>query len=170
MKDALVLFLANYKDANCEKLSNDEWALIEELTIVFRPLYTATLELSGEKFTTLSKVLPLTSKLLAIYSKPNPKDSPQAKEVRKTIHDGLKSQFKDVETSDTITNATIFDPRFKDYFFKKTKRSWAIAAAKSDALYEASIDTDEIIASLNDNDDDMEDDSTPGPEVNIDKK
>ena len=139
MKDALVLFLASYKDDDSEKLSNDEWTLIEELIVVFRPLYTATLELSGEKFTTLSKVLPLTTKLLEIYStKPNPNDSPQAKEVRKMIHDSLKNQFKDVETNETITNATIFDPRFKDYFFKKSKCHSAISAAKLDALSEAS--------------------------------
>ena len=141
MKDAMVLFMANYKDA--DKLDGEEWALIEELTIVFRPLYTATLELSGEKFTTISKVLPLTSKLLGIYSKPNPKDTPQAKEVRKAIYESLKIQFKDVESNDILTNATLFDPRFKDYFFKKTKRTSAICTAKLDALKEATIESDE---------------------------
>ena len=132
MKDAVILFLATYKD-NSEKITVKEWNLIAELRIVFRPLYAATIELSGEKFTTLSKVLPLTSRLLTFYAKINHNDSLEAKEVRKSIHDSLKVQFKEVESNELLTNATIFDPRFKDYFFKKTKRQEAISNAKYDA-------------------------------------
>ena len=164
MKDPMVLFSASYKD--CEKLSTEEWDLIEELTIIFKPLYSATLELSAEKFTTLSKVLPLTNKLLAIYGKANPDDSPKAKEVRKTIYEGLKNQFKDVESNEMICNATLFDPRFKDYFFKKTKRTSAILAAKLDAVREATIDADGTIDE-DDDTSDMEEQATLDKEVII---
>ena len=147
-EDAVALFLVTYKDCKI-KLSAEEWDLIKELTLVFRPLYTATNELSGEKFTTISKIIPLTSRLMDLYSKPKEKESTLSKEIRKMIHDGLKTQFKDIE-SELLTIATIFDPRFKTQFFKKTKRQAAINLAKSDVMNEANdvdveaIEEDEI--------------------------
>ena len=157
MEDAVVHFLATYKGIEI-RLSTEEWDLIKELTVVFRPLYTATLEMCGEKFTTISKVFPLSSRLITLYSKPNEKDSQQPKEVRKMIYESLKKQFKDVESNDLYTNATVFDPRFKTSFFKQYKKSSIINSAKSDVLEEAEAMAKDDVVAMEDED---EIDDTP---------
>ena len=65
LKDALELFWSRYcKDF---KLTEDEWTLLKELCETLGPLYAATLELSSEKHCSISKIIPLTNRLLSIY-------------------------------------------------------------------------------------------------------
>ena len=49
------------------KLTEQEWTLLEELCETLGPLYAATLELSAEKHTSISKIVPLTNRLKSIY-------------------------------------------------------------------------------------------------------
>ena len=65
LREALEYFWLRY----CKefKLTETEWTLLKELCEVLGPLYAATLELSSEKHTSISKVVPLTNRLLSIY-------------------------------------------------------------------------------------------------------
>ena len=157
MKDAIVLFLAGKSNKDAIQITEKEWELIQELTIVYRPLKTATNELSGEKFTTLSKVIPLATRLLDLYSKQNDEESDEAQAVRKLIYESLKKQFKDVDSSEMLTCATLFDPRFKDQYFtpKSLIRSAAIYAAKHEAQKEAT-EEPEVVEGNEDNDEPSE--------------
>ena len=156
MKDAIVLYLAGKNNKDAIQITEKDWEFIQELTVVYRPLKTATNELSGEKFTTLSKVIPLATRLLDIYSKVNVEESDEAQTVRKLIYESLKKQFKDVDSSEMLTCATLFDPRFKDQYFKPSLiRSAAIYAAKHEAQKEAS-EEPEVVEGNEDNDETSE--------------
>ena len=157
MKDAVVLFLASKSNKDGIQITEAEWELIGELTVVFRPLKTATNELSAEKFTTLSKVIPLATRLTELYSKPNPHESDEAQGIRKMIYESLKKQFKDYDSSEILSSATLFDPRFKDQYFKPKSliRSAAIYAAKDEALKEAT-EEPEIVGDDENNDEPSE--------------
>lgn len=132
-KDALILYFAQYNIE--EPLDEEDWMLIEELCVVLRPLLLATNELSAEKFTTLSKVVPMISLLQETYSKPGVNESETTKMVRKVVADGLKDKFKGIETDQTYANATILDPRFKNLAFPtKSTGSLGVKSAKLDAV------------------------------------
>ena len=134
-KDGLILYLVQYNVDKENVLDEDDWELIEELCVILRPLWLATKELSGEQFTTLSKVVPMISQLLEAYTKNSPGESETAKEVRKLVADGLKKHFNGIDTDPTYTNATIYDPRFKNLVFStKSKGEQAVKLAKIDAV------------------------------------
>ena len=59
-KDALVLFLADDEDLS---ISGTDWSNIKIFVEVLEPLYVCTMEICAEKFTTLSKVVPLITNL-----------------------------------------------------------------------------------------------------------
>ena len=67
LKAALELFWSKY----CQdyKLTAEEWTILEELRDAMGPLYAATLELSSEKHTSISKIIPLTNRLKNIYER-----------------------------------------------------------------------------------------------------
>lgn len=135
MKDVMVLYFDKYKVDNTNKLTDADWSLIESLLPVFRPLYLATNELSAEKYTTLSKVIPMIRQLMSTYSANRANENTLLKEVRKTILESLKAKFKDLETDSIYTNSSIFDPRFKDLVFStKAKALAAVSQAKNDAI------------------------------------
>jgi len=135
-KDALILYFAKYNIAN--PLNDDDWKLVEDLAKVLRPLYLFTREMSAEKSTTLSKVIPLVSMMLKAYAPNQVKhknDSKTAKELRKKILESLKSKFNGIESDPIYTNSSIFDPRFKDLVFAtKNDAQVATTVAKAEAV------------------------------------
>jgi len=132
MRQALVLFFDEY-DMD-ERITEEEWKLLGTLKTVLRPLYLMTLELSAEKLTTLSKVLPVYSVLHDAYSNVASETKNEGK-YRKLLLDGLKSQFKDIDNQEVYTNATVFDPRYKSLVFStQTKAQQAEKQAKADAM------------------------------------
>ena len=61
-----------YKPWRCDtckenELTKQEWSLLHELLKALEPMYEATMELQGEKFTSVSKIIPLTQSLLEVY-------------------------------------------------------------------------------------------------------
>ena len=136
MKDALILYFVEHKIDKSDILSEEDWSLLEELKLVLRPLYQATNELSAEKFTTLSNVVPMVNSLLQAYAPKNDKsESETAKKCRSLIHESLKAKFNDIETNEIYTNSCLFDPRYKNVVFtSKLKAQKAVEAAKKDAI------------------------------------
>ena len=88
LKEALKMFFT--RECTEYALTEEEWTLIEELVEVLKPLFLATQELSGEKFTSISKVIPLTQSLLDIYydeqyANPDKVDEPLAYSVSRVL-------------------------------------------------------------------------------------
>ena len=136
-KDAIILYLATYNVDNEDRdlIDDGDWDLIKELSVLLRPLWLATKELSAEKNTTLSKVLPMVSVMLDSYAANYENESQIAKEARRLIFEGLKDKFSGMDCNQTYTSATIFDPRFKNLVFAtKTKAQNAVNQAKADAV------------------------------------
>ena len=138
LKDALVLFFAQEKSD--KSLTNEEWQDVEDLVQLLRPLYDATVEISGEKFTTMSKVIPLSNLLLSYYGS-------EAKECmvgrfKKELSKSLQARFRWAEGFLNYAVATILDPRFKQVAFSSPlKVSQAVTMAKAEALREAGDDS-----------------------------
>ena len=160
MRRALVLFFDEINIASDEKLSNEDWKLLETLKTILRPLYLVTLELSSEKMTTLSKVLPVYSILHDAYSADV--QSREEKEYRKILLDGLKHHFKELDTREVYTNSMIFDPRYKSVAFStKSKALLAEKEAKADAMKTAVLN-ESSTEDINDKpDDNEEEEKTP---------
>lgn len=162
MRQALVLFFDEINIDSDEKLNDEDWKLLGTLKTVLRPLYLVTLELSSEKMTTLSKVLPVYSILHGAYSADVP--NKEEKEYRKVLLDGLKHHFKDLDTQEVYTNSMIFDPRYKSHAFSsKSKALLAEKEAKADALKTAVANesSTEDINDKSDENDDEEEEKSP---------
>lgn len=135
MKDAMVLYFAEQNLKPDEVLTDQDWKLMTEVTKALRSLYLVTLELSGEKHATLSKVVPIVNLLLEEYSIDKPNQSEIAKECRKLIHDSVQKHFEGIESNEIYACSTIMDPRFKQIAFStNTKGNHAINQAKMVAV------------------------------------
>lgn len=135
LKDAMVLYFSDYYIDKDDILTEDEWKLMTEMLIVLRPLYLVTVELSSEKNTTLSKVIPIANQLQETYLTVK-NESPIAKMLRETILDGLKHYFVGIENNEIYTLSTILDPRFKNLGFStKAKANEATKLAKAEATF-----------------------------------
>lgn len=162
LKDALELFFA--KECKEHQLSAEEWTLAEQLVKVLRPLYEATMEISGEKFTSISKVIPLVNRLIEIYydmNYANPSMNEDVsynaqmvqkvgggirfkykiKKVHEVINDfkqnigsNLVKRFGDNEQNQTMRMATFLDPRFKQFGFSNPD---VVKLASNDSAIEA---------------------------------
>jgi len=138
MKDALILFFAEYKmdkKSKLEFLDEEDWENLVQMSVVLRPLYLVTKELSAEKHTTLSKVIPILTRLTDIYSKKIENENSIGKELRTKVLAKLEETFKICDTDEIYSISTIFDPRFKNLGFQnRTKAITAETLAKSDAI------------------------------------
>lgn len=146
MKDALTLFFTEYKLNPEDILKSNDYKLIDEILPVLKPLYLITLELSGEKVTTLSKVIPLVNILYGSYSTEKA-ESKQAKDFRKLVLEHLNKQFPAIEFEEVFACSTVLDPRFKNIPFQTTTKAQnAVSLAKSHAIAVAlkNENTDEI--------------------------
>ena len=154
MKDAIVLYLVEQNLDRNETLNDHDWKLMLDVTTVLRPLYLFTLEISGEKNATLSKVIPMVNILLDEYSSTEPNETKMVKDCRQLIHDALKKQFDGIESQDTYVTSTILDPRFKNVGFSNKNKLKAVNQAKYLVLSMAHGDkTDENIEDFSDEDD-----------------
>ena len=115
-RPAVALFLATPEGENFS-FENLEWKIIDQALQVLEPMYDVTVEISGEKYVSGSKVIPLTKILLAGYVRMlrqygHPTDIPPvALEFRHTfanaVHQGLLHHLERVEDVDQLALATL---------------------------------------------------------------
>ena len=136
LKEALVLFFVQEK---CDDaLSPQDWNDVDGLVQVLRPLYDATVEISAEKFTTMSKVIPLTNLLFSFYGE---EESGVVGCFKKEIFKSLRNRFHWAEGFTNYAVATMLDPRFKQVAFSGPLQvTHACNMAKSEALKEITAD------------------------------
>ena len=119
-------------DIDFENLDYSEWNLVEAIIEVLQPFEWATKTLSGDKYATLSMVIPLMSSIL-INLREMRCTVAAAEIVRKALIQAVEKRFSDMEIDQTITSACILDPRFKTYMFIDTlNRLKAVEALRSE--------------------------------------
>jgi hypothetical protein len=115
-----ILVYTNEEQAHESDISTEDYKLMDNLVDVLEPAEVATTALSGEKYSTLSVLIPLLTAMVVQLKQLKLTDS-----VAKTIRDDLvrtiDEQFLDTEKSKLATCATLLDPRFKAKCFLKTE-------------------------------------------------
>ncbi len=114
LKDAVTLLLAQPGlDKDMLPLSSSTWDDIDQAVKLLKPCYEATVELSGEKVSTGSKVIPLSKVLMANYAaaERESEEGSTRKELAHHILRNLNWRFEDVEDVRILAMATLVDPR-----------------------------------------------------------
>ncbi|CAH0397643.1 unnamed protein product [Chilo suppressalis] len=92
----------------------EEWKCIEQVSIILKPFYKATVEMSAENYLVASKAIILTSSLINIcdnFTKQELYDP--VKNLAEKLKDAMLSRLGNLETNETICLSTVLDPRFK---------------------------------------------------------
>ena len=108
MKSALNLFLVE-EDTNLCGLTNSEWKLLDSLIDILQPVEAATRMLSGDKYSTLSLVIPMISAMIVNLKKIKVCDD-SLKTLKDTLITNIKTRFLNIETNKYYTSSTILDP------------------------------------------------------------
>lgn len=90
---------------------------IKEVLEILKPIEEVSREISGEKYLTSSKVIPIVNCLTRKLQKLNP-STEGAKELLKITLQELKHRFGPIEQVSLLAFATILDPRFKKIHFQ----------------------------------------------------
>ncbi len=112
-----------------------QWEIIDQAVSPLRPCYEATEELSGEKFSTGSKVIPLTKMLMSYYAKADREanDGSLTKELSQLILNNLNARFGVFEDARILAMATLLDPRFKNKCFRsQEKKKYALTCLEKE--------------------------------------
>ena len=72
----------------------NEWKVIDELIEVLAPFNLATETMSGEKYPTISMMIPLLHKLLNVSLKISDNDDACTKEIKKAISNDLCTKYQ----------------------------------------------------------------------------
>lgn len=106
-------------------LSGSEISIASSVLLILRPLEVATKEVSGDKYCTSSKIIPLVRCILSKITS-TVVGEPVAKEVQKLALYEMKKRMGPIEHVTALAIACILDPRFKKMHF-----SDAIACSNS---------------------------------------
>lgn len=97
-------------------LSGSEMSTVSSVVMVLRPLEAATKEISGDKYCTSSKIIPLVRCMLSKITSAIIED-PTAKEVQKLAINEINKRMGPIEHVTALAIANILDPRFKRMHF-----------------------------------------------------
>ena len=97
-------------------LSTHELGVAKQALETLEPLYLATVELSTEKMTSLSKIIPMVKQLHAKLAKDTSSLGMQLKTC-------LNARFSSIEDKPLLSMATLLDPRFKEKGFSNPKKA-----------------------------------------------
>ncbi|XP_017474101.1 PREDICTED: zinc finger BED domain-containing protein 4-like [Rhagoletis zephyria] len=101
-------------------LSAAELNNIKELLNILKPLEFITRELSGEKYVTISKVIPLINCLVTQVSALE-ENAPVCAAAKKVLPDQIQYRFGQIEHVPIIAISTMLDPRFKNLHFRSAE-------------------------------------------------
>ncbi len=137
-KDSLMLFFGKMSSEN--QLSPEEWELVSALVTFLEPCFKATEEMSGEKYVTGSKVIPLIKSLTGHYAETEralKRRGTKAVEIK--VCSEILSKFNirfsisTVEGVKELALAALLDPRFKHHSFRdKEKKDKALSRLKQE--------------------------------------
>lgn len=94
-----------------EPLDASEWVFLKECVEVLEPLHTMTEEMSGEKYPTLSMVIPLLRSIQHAL-KNTPTNTDVGLYLKTQLIEIISRRFSGWETNKLVAKATFLDPRF----------------------------------------------------------
>lgn len=95
-----------------ENLDASEWATIDDIIPLLKPVHKITEELSGEDYPTLSRIIPLIRGLQHLISSKHP-TTETGLNLKNFLIDILGRRLGGAETHKSIALSTLLDPRFK---------------------------------------------------------
>ena len=103
-----------------------EWKVIDQLVEVLTPFNLATETMSGEKYPTISMVIPLLHKLLNVTLKVHVDDA-CTKEIKEAISIDLCSRYQSTTVQKLLKVATYLDPWCKSLpFLSSTEKNFVV--------------------------------------------
>jgi hypothetical protein len=95
--------------------TEDEWESLRIIIVLLRPFDEVTVEVSAEKYPSISKVLPLTKILIRHLNSISSEtcDTPAAEQLRLRLICHMKDRLQGLEQVKPIAVATYLDPRFR---------------------------------------------------------
>lgn len=136
---AIRLVLSADRKASHLLLTWQDLDALNAINAALSPLAEFTDVMSGEKYVTISAVLPIIDLLKTSVLKQNPDDTSMTNELRSSITDDLLTRNQDSDAIHLLQIASFLDPRFKEKFVteiedvKETVVSDAIALDTGDS-------------------------------------
>lgn len=96
-------------------LSSSDWNLINDITIVLKFFYEATLDLSYDN-ACISIIIPLISLLNRKLQSRDENENEKVINMKKQLHDCLNKRFAYVKGHPSLITSTLLDPRFKSKY------------------------------------------------------
>ena len=124
---------------NWHRMPTDaEFSVLETIVDVLKPLSYLTDALSGEKEVTASAVVPLL-KHVKTKCTPTAGSSRLAKEMQTTIWNDIEPRYRSSVVSETLSIASLLDPRFKDQYLQD--KEGTLLSVKGECLEDTLNDT-----------------------------
>lgn len=134
LKEPIVATCAILNISGLNSLSEQDWIVIEKSKMILKIFYDVTIEISAEKYVTISKEI-IFVKALEKYLKNFKNDITLPQDVQnmvKILYQKLMIRFQTIEDNILISQATLLDPRFKKHgFIHAEKCSTAIRHLRS---------------------------------------
>ncbi len=140
LKDSVILLLASPgMDKDIGHFSSAIWETISEAVVLLQPCFEATKELSGEKFCTGSKAIPMAKMLMSFYAgaEREADEGTFKKRLAHTILFNLNERFEVFEDIKILALSTLLDPRFKGRLFRRPEKKKNALAFLTKELREA---------------------------------
>ncbi|CAI6359686.1 unnamed protein product [Macrosiphum euphorbiae] len=119
IKESIIATLAVLGNSELNRLSSEEWILLEDARDILKIFYDVNVEISVDKYVTLSKEIIFVNSLNKYVSKfVNNNTLPTANQhMANTMSEELIKKFYDIEDNPLVTQAALLDPRFKKHMF-----------------------------------------------------
>jgi len=119
IKESIIATLAVLGNSELNCLNSNEWSLIEHARDILKIFYDVTVEISADKYVTLSKEIIFVNSLNKYVSKfVNDNTLPTViQHMAKTMSEELFKRFSDIEDNQLVTQAALLDPRLKKHAF-----------------------------------------------------
>jgi hypothetical protein len=112
IKDSLKMMLMKIDDESLPELTKEDWLVADDLAQILGPLEAACKDLCGNKYATMSLIIPTITEILTQLEDVKCSSKP-AQRAKLTIIDNIKQRFRDIERNEVASIATLLDPRFK---------------------------------------------------------
>ncbi|XP_023239789.1 uncharacterized protein LOC111638328 [Centruroides sculpturatus] len=116
IKNAVAIVLQKQKDAP-DMFVKSEMEILEESFKLLKLYYLATIELMGEKYTTVNKDIPVVGLIAKALEATNP-ITKIGKNLKKACFNNINKQFCGIENNMLYSVSTLLDPGFKNSDFK----------------------------------------------------
>lgn len=109
-------------DTSRQNLDFNKWIIIEDMVTLLRPFENVTVILSGEKYPSLSSIIPLVLGLQNAIENKTPVTE-LGKNLKRNLSAVIGKRLAIYETNRTASKATFLDPRFKKKGFRLESNS-----------------------------------------------